>query len=171
MKDRILSYSVLFAFMFLSLNTLSQNSEVLSDTDEFDYLIGMEYSDVKELDNLIYQTRTSMIDAEKETSSTKFTKGSYQIITSEIVRYEPKTLRKLYKIQDIIILNGNYSSCEGCLVSEVKDRTIKSIHQKSEVKKESIVLAFEKNELTGIYTQVDPNNYVWNHKIDLLRRF
>ncbi|WP_299769560.1 hypothetical protein [uncultured Dokdonia sp.] len=168
MKNRILTYSIFFVFIFLSLNALSQNSEIISDTDEFEYLIGMEYTDVKELDTLVYQTRTSMIDANKETSSTNFTNGTYQIITSEIVRYEPETLKKIYKIQDIIVLNGSYYSCEGCLISEEKDITIKSIHQKSKVKKESILIAFEKNDLTGIYIQVDPSKYIWNKNTDRL---
>ena len=168
MKRNILTYSILFAFICTSFHSFSQVQKIVSDTNEFEYLVGMEYSDVKELDNLVYQTRTSMIDAKKETSSTKFTKGTYQIITSEIVRYEPNSLKKIYTIQDIIVLNGTYATCEGCLISKVKDYTIKSVHQNGKVKKESVIIAFKKNDLTGIFTQVDPRAYEWNENTDRL---
>lgn len=169
MKNYIPIYIVLF--VFLSFKGLGQNQEIVSETNEFDYLIGMEYSEVSELDGLVYNTRMSMKKDDIETSSTNFTKGMYQIITSESVRHDPTSHKSVYKIQDVIILNGSYASCEGCLLSKVKDHTIKSIHPTGVKKRGSVLLAFEKNNLTGIYTQVDPSKYTWNQKTDRLEQF
>lgn len=171
MKNNTLTYFVFIALVFLSFKGFGQNREIVSDTNAFDYLIGMEYSDVSELDGLVYQTRTGMTKGDMETSSTNFTQGTYQIITSESVRHDATTHKQMYKIQDVIVLHGSYSLCEGCLLANKKDSTIKSIHPKGKNKKETILLAFERNNLTGIYKQVDPSKYTWNKKTDLLQRF
>lgn len=157
--------------VFISFKGFGQNQEIISDTDAFDYLIGIEYTDVSELEGLVYTTRTGRKKGDLETSSTNFTKGAYQIITSESVRHDPTSHKSVYKIQDVIVLNGSYSSCGGCLVSDKKDHTIKSIHPRGVKKKGSVLLAFEKNNLTGIYTQVDPSKYTWNQKTERLERF
>lgn len=171
MKNNTCISFVFIVLAFLSFKGFGQNQEIVADTDTFDYLIGVEYSDVSELDGLVYKTRTGMTKGDIETSSTNFTQGTYQIITSESVRHDATTHKKMYKIQDVIVLNGSYSLCEGCLVTEIKNSTIKSIHSKGKNQKETILLAFERNDLTGIYKQVDPNKYIWNKKADLLQKF
>lgn len=165
------SFSLLILTLVLfSFSGISQTNEILSDTDEFDYLIGTEYSDVSELSELDFKTRTARIKDKVETSSTKFTKGPLQIVTSESVELDPVSNRKVYKIRDVIVLNGYYASCGGCLVADNKDITIRSFHTIGEKMSESILLAFEQNNSTGKFKQVDPAAYTWSRKADLFRR-
>ena len=84
-------------------------------------------------------------------------KGANQIITSEIVRIDPELNQKVYKIQDVIVLNGYYVSCEGCLLSDKKNVTVKSFHPIGKINKDSIIIAFEKNNRTGKFRLVDFN--------------
>ncbi|MGB5202796.1 MAG: hypothetical protein WBN63_01310 [Eudoraea sp.] len=136
----------------------------MSNTDEFDYLIGMEYSELSELKELQYKSRVGLTKDDIETTSTSFVKGNNQIITSESVRIDTKSNQKVYKILDIIVLNGYYASCEGCLLSNKKNVTIKTFHPLGKTVSDSIIVAFEKNYSTGIFRSVDPNNYKLNPK-------
>ena len=157
-------------FVLFSCYGFSQSEDIVSNTNEFDYLIGMEYSEVSELKELDYKTRTGWRNDEVEMTSTNFIKGGNQIMTSETVRIDATSNSKVYKIHDIIVLNGFYASCEGCLLSNNKGITIKSFHPIGRKKKDSILLAFEKNNATGKFKPVDPSRYTWNGQIDLLER-
>ena len=159
-------FVLILSFILLSFNGYSQKKQIVSDTDEFDYLIGIEYSEVSELEELNYKTRAGIIKDSIETTSTNFVKGTKQIITSESVTIDPILNRKVYKILDVIVLNGYYASCEGCLLSNNKDVTVKSFHPIGKNNRESILSAFEKNYTTGKFRLVDPRNYKWNPKSD-----
>ena len=163
------NYIFLFVLSFIlpSFYGFSQSKEIISDTNEFDYLIGMEYSDLSELNGLDFKTRVNLKD-NVETATTHFVKGRKQIITSESVRIDYKLNKKVHKILDIIVLNGDYSSCEGCLLSNIQDITVLSCHQTGKNNKESILLALEKDNNTGKLKLGDTSNYKWNPKSDFL---
>lgn len=65
-------------FVIFSCYGFSQSEDIVSNTNEFDYLIGMEYSEVSELKELDYKTRTCWRKDEVEMTSTYFIKGVNQ---------------------------------------------------------------------------------------------
>jgi len=98
--------------------------------------------------------------------------GDYQIFTSEIVETNKKSKRKSRKIKDIIVLKGSYSVCEGCLLSDQRNTLIKSIHSSNRIEKETVLVAFKRDNKNGKYTQVtDFGAYKWNTKADRLSHF
>ncbi|WP_422859999.1 hypothetical protein ACOKFD_03560 [Flagellimonas sp. S174] len=157
--------------ILFSLIGFSQNESIIAKTAEFDYLIGTEYSDLSELSSLTYKGQTRRTDKDsRQTCSTTFVKGDYQIITSEIVTIDPKSFKTTHIIKDIIVLDGNYYGCEGCFISNKKDYTIKSFHPFNNVGKETALVVFEKNNETGKFKLSDFNKYKWNSNSDKLRR-
>ncbi|UWX54797.1 hypothetical protein NYZ99_18735 [Maribacter litopenaei] len=170
MKTTKSIFRFVLVFALFSLNGFGQQKEIISDTDKFDYLIGMEYSDVSELNGLVYKSRAEVNKDGIETSSTNFTEGDYQIITSESVRIDPDSNQRVYKIQDIIVLDGYYYICSGCYISSKKDYSIKSFHPFGNVGKETALAAFEINKSTGKSMKVNPTGFAWNSKVDKIRK-
>ena len=172
MKNYPINLFTLVFFLFMSLLVQSQDKTVLPTTDEFDFLIGKEYKEVSELGNFRLSTRTSSIHNKLEMSSTCLLIGDYQIFTSEIVETNKKSKRKSRKIKDVIVLRGNYSACEGCLLSDQQNSLIKSIHSLNQIQKETVLVAFKRDNKNGKYTQVtDFGAYQWNTKTDRLSHF
>ena len=161
----------LAAFVLISFQTTSQNDEILVDTHEFDYLIGKTYYDVSELGDFEATGRgsTSYPDG-KTTGSTNLLTQEYQIMTSEIVEYDEKAHQNVYKIVDIIVLNGYYSSCVNCLSSTREGIRVKTIHPYGNLSEDSILLTFEIPEKTGKFKQVNPKRFTWNKNSNRLRR-
>jgi len=161
----------LISLALFSSNAHCQTAEITSDTNEFDYLIGVKYKDVSELVGLEFKTRTAMMKDDILTASTVFKKNNFQIFTSEVVNIDPESGQRVYWIKDIIILNGNFAHCGGCLVTKNPNIEIESFHPLKVKKKGSVLLAYEKNRTTGKFTLVNHKKYDWNPNADKLEKY
>lgn len=171
MKREIPFFALLIGLTLVSLKSYCQTDKIISDSKEFDYLIGLEYEDERELNGLAFSGRSSMIKDEVETATTIFVKDDYQIITAEKVSTSSRTNQKKYLIQDVLIFKGFYSICGGCLVSKNSNIEIDSYHPVKMKKRDSIIFAFQRDRITGIFSQVDPKSYSWNMNADLLDKY
>lgn len=146
---------------FFSLQVNSQEDTIIVPTDEFNHLIGKEFYDVSELGDFIETTSTSLSKSGIETRSARLISGAYTIYTSEIVSYSKDYGRKTRKILDLIVLQGYYSSCEGCLSSS-NNVTLKTIHPKgNDYTEDNIIVAFSRDNETGKYKKVNPKRFTW----------
>lgn len=144
---------------------LSQ-SEALVETDKFDYLIGMEYTDKDGLKGLTRKTRLWKTYPNGEMiGRTNFISNRYKIIASERITKIEESNIKMYKIYDILVLNDDYKTCLGCLQSYSGKENILSIHPVSGVTKDTIHSAFKIHKETLRYQLVDHSNYEWKVKI------
>jgi len=162
MRNYELNLLPLLFFLVVSLNVKSQNNNILSTTTEFDFLIGKEYTDVSELGSFKFSTRTGSIKDEIEISSTCLYIDDKQIFTSEVVKTDKQSNVKTRIIKDIIVLKGKYYSCEGCLLSDQKNKTIKSIYLSKQTDTTTVLIAFERDDENGKYRQINPKNYKRN---------
>jgi len=140
-------------------------TNIVADSKPFQYLIGMEYSDYSELGNFTKHSRSSITYPNGEKiSAAKLVQGDKQIITSETTTLDEQTNLEVHKIQDIVVLNGYYTTCEGCLLPKKKINIILSIYSFGVIDDNSLLIAFERNIKTGKYKRVNPDNLERNSK-------
>jgi hypothetical protein len=141
------------------------NSEVIVNTDKFDYLIGMEYDDKNGLDGLTRKTRLWTTHKNGEMiGETHFASNSYRIVTSERFTKNEESNITVHHIYDVLVLSDNYKTCTGCFQSKINKDRILSIHPVSGVTKDTIHAAFKIDQKTLKYQPVDYSNYEWVHK-------
>lgn len=147
---------------------LAQEDRIISDKSEYEYLIGQTYSDVNELDGFDFVGRMSKTTSTGyETSSTVLINNKVQIYTSEIVKTHVID-EKQYTIVDLIVLNGKFASCEDCFTTQSKNVTIKTIHHRDDRAKKNILLAYSKNNDTGIYERISTDGLSRNPNVERL---
>ncbi len=147
---------------------VSLSDKIVADSKPFQYLIGRKYTKVSELGDFEFKSRSSRTfpDGEK-IISVNLIQGDKQIITSEKLIMDGTSNTEIYEIQDIIVLNGFYRICGGCLLSEKENVSIKSIHRFEKNEIDSFIVAFERNNKTGKYNQVvNPDKLKWNPKVN-----
>lgn len=149
---------------------MAQEVNILSDKAQYDYLIGQAYTDVSEIDGFGFVGRMSKTTSDgRETSSTVLTNGKVQIYTSEIVKMN-RLDEKKYTIVDLIVLKGKFASCEDCFISQSKNVTIKTIHHPDDRAKKNVLLAYSKDDDTGIYEKISTDGLHRNPNVDKLIR-
>jgi hypothetical protein len=171
MALNIVAFAVIFlvGYTFANFQVVSDgeknNSEVIVNTDKFDYLIGMEYDDKNGLEGLTRQTRGWRTYKNGEMiGRTNFASNGYRIVTSERITIKEATNTKNYKIYDVLVLSDNYKTCTGCFQSKNNKDRILSIHPVSGVTKDTIHAAFKIDKETLKYQPVDYSNYEWVHE-------
>ncbi len=162
---------ILLLAMF-SLNMgIAQDESILSNKSEYEYLIGLRYSNVRELEGFTYKSRLSMNRGNGiETSSTVLTIDKVQIYTSEIRKWDASIEKSQYEIVDIIVLNGEFASCEDCYISDLKNVTIKTFHNIDDLNKDTILLAYAKSYDTGLYEKISIQGLKRNPNADRLSK-
>jgi hypothetical protein len=150
-------FSILLFSYFLSFESYCQTDNIVADSKPFQYLIGMEYSEVSELGDFDSNSSSSTTYPNGDkSSSANLIQGGKQIITSEKSWLDKNTNKEIHKILDVIVLNGKYSICGGCLLSKNKNNRIKSIYPFGTINDDSILVAFEVNGKTGKFKKVNP---------------
>lgn len=147
---------------------MAQADQYVEDKSLFQHLIGLKYT--KTADLVEYSPKGRTITAKKDTitSSVHLTIDNYNIYTSEFIKYDEVHGGKVHRIVDIVVLNQELSSCEGCYFSNIKGVTIKTLHEKSDKNQSNIIVAFERNRMSGLYTQIDTIGLQRNPKFDML---
>jgi len=144
----------------------AQTEDVFVDTDKFDYLIGKEYVGVEELGD--FKGSTTMIGGDQggiiAWQLLKY--QEYIIVTSEH-RYKNDTLghdffgrpKTSNVIMDVVVLNGEYDGCFGCLTSKNGKDKIWTIHpdETDELKRANILATLRIDRKTGKFTKADPD--------------
>jgi hypothetical protein len=153
--------TIFFILLFSSLFTFEsycQTDNIVADTKPFQYLIGMDYSEVSELGDFDSNSSSSITYSNGDkSSSANLIQGGKQIITSEKSWLDKNTNKEIHKILDVIVLNGKYTTCGGCLLSKKKNNRIKSIYPFGTINDDSIIVAFEVNGNTGKFKKVIPD--------------
>jgi len=166
MKNLNMRCVITFILSFLlNLHLSAQSDNFSSEDTPYDYLIGKEYSKVYELGDFAFGTsgRLTMPDG-YSIGATIMTSKDSKIITSEQITWDDDTKTNIRKILDIIVVNKDleFSACEGCLIPKKKNYRIKTLHKSDQLTKESIIVAFMRNQLTGKYVEVNPAKFEWN---------
>ena len=159
--------SVIF-LLFLSLAFYGncQSSKIISDTKQFDYLIGKEYTNISELGDFESKSSGGQICPDgKKYFHTNLTYGDQQIITSEIFFKSANSTPENHKIYDIIVLNDRYSTCTGCLLSKNNKSYILTIHPYGIKDNAPILKAFRVSRKTGKFNQVNPKKFKINPNV------
>ena len=155
---------LLFASVF-TFETYCQTDNIVADSKPFQYLIGMEYAEVSELGAFDSNSSSKTTFANGDIiSSANLIKGDKQIITSEKSWLDKNTNKEIHKILDVIVLNGKYTTCGGCLLSKKKGNNIETIYPFGNIEDDLILLAFERNKKTGKYKQINPDKLERNPK-------
>lgn len=154
-KSIFLSLLLVSAF---TVQSFCQSDNIVADSKPFQYLIGMEYSDVSELGDFDSNSSSSITFPNGDKlSSANFIQGAKQIITSEKSWLDKNTNKEIHKILDVIVLNGKYSTCGECLLPKKKNNRIKSIYPYGNDDDDSILVAYEVNGKTGKFKKVNPD--------------
>lgn len=153
---KIKFFFILFVSAF-TIESYCQSDKIVADSKPFKYLIGMEYSKVSELGGFELKSRGSKTYPNGEkTCSANLVQGEKQIITSEITTLNKKSNLEVYKILDVIVLNGYFTTCGGCYLSKKKNNEILTIYPLDTTNNDTILVAFERNGKTGKYKKVNP---------------
>ena len=163
MKKILLNIFILS--ILLSIEGYCQKKEIISNTRDFNFLIGMEYSEVHELGDFKVKGQAWQTDSTgSKFGTSKLAFNDYMIIVSEQSINDEYSITDSRKILDLIVLNELCSSCTGCLKSNKQNTDILTIHPVDSVlSRETIIVAFMIDLKTGKFKQINPDKFEWKH--------
>lgn len=162
-KKNYICFFILLFISLISIKGYSQFDKIISDSKLFDYLIGKEYCEYSELSDFKIKSSSSISNPFSEnTCIANLVIGDKQIITSEITKIDTITNKEVHLILDIIVLNGYFTICCGCLISKKKNKNVLSIYPLGYTNDDLVLVAFERNGKTGQYKKVNSNKLYRN---------
>ena len=156
MKKLGFAFCILLVAFLLPDYVAAQHDDILVETDMFDFLIGEEYVDVKELGNFEkgacgYRTDSTGISR----GICKIFVDTLTIILSVHERYEIG-LGDVREILDLIVLNKESRTCGGCLLANELGQRILTLHPVGAPRnRESVLLTYSIDYESGKMTRVD----------------
>ncbi len=137
----------------ISLTQISCHSDIIiEELKHYDYLIGMETSDVLALDGFEFKTKMVESNSDGAWIRTHLLHGSNWILTSEIALPDGPAI-----IKDILVFDKQYSSCGRCLYSTEHSNVILTIHPYMKTSNETILDTYEINRETGRFKKINPD--------------
>ncbi len=155
---------IILLFLHFSISGFSQSKDYLVDTDEFNYLIGMEYQNISDL--VGFELKNSGRTVYKNglnTCNATLEYGDYFIVTSEHIKKDFIKGNKTHQIMDILVLEKRYRKCSGCLMPKNEESYTMILSPiGSPRKRASILAAFSISHETGKFDPIDPDDYKGN---------
>ena len=137
----------------ISLSQVSCHSDIIvEELKPYDYLIGMETSDVLALEGFEFKTKMVQSSSDGAWIRNHLVHGSNWILTSEIALPGSPAI-----IKDILVFDKQYSSCGRCLYSTEHRNEILTIHPYMKTSNETILETYEINRETGKFKKVNPD--------------
>ena len=155
----------IFIALLFSFPALAQSDSFWADKDTFQYLVGMEYTEIAELDSFEWISSGTLTYSEEEKyGNATLLCGDQTIITFEKIEIASENQPEKHVITDILVFNKKIATCTGCLQSRNKNRII-TIHPYGSINMETILYAFQMDIKKGTFKNINPEKLEWKDSV------